>query len=113
MKEELLNELKLYFGDDYDAKQANFVLSLIDAAIDEVVSAMYPFNISDESLELAREKALKRYKHKVKAIVQYHYDKQGKEGVISWSENNTSAMYENAGTPKSYFAGIIPQTRII
>ena len=56
---------------------------------------------------------MKRYKGKIKRIAQYHYDKQGKEGVVSYSESSTSASYENSGTPSSYLRGIIPESKII
>lgn len=111
--DELLDEIILYIDEDYDSKQEDLVLSMIDSAIDEIVSAMCPFDLSDDAYDKAREKAIKRYKNKITAIVKYHYDKRGIEGVIGWSENNVSAQYENSGTPKSYFSGIIPMTRII
>lgn len=113
MYDEILEDLILYFGKDYDSKQEDFVLSLIDEAVDEIVSIMYPYELSDDEIEDAKQKAVKRHKSKIKRIVQYHYDKQGKAGVISYTENNTQAMYENSGTPASYLRGIIPVSRVI
>lgn len=113
MYDEILEDLILYFGKDYTSKQEDFVLSLIDEAVDEIVSVMYPYELSDEDLDKAKQSAIKRHKSKIKRIVQYHYDKQGKAGVLSYSENNTTAMYENSGTPASYLRGIIPVSRVI
>lgn len=114
MKEELLRQLIEYAGDDYCPVQDSFMLTLIEDALDEVVSVMYPYGFSsDDKEEKAKEIALKRYKSKIRKIAQYHYDKQGKEGVTSFSENSVSASYENAGTPDSYLRGIIPIAKIV
>lgn len=102
-----------YLGTDYKGSEEDFVLTLINDAVDEIVDRMYPFGISDDEQELAREQALKRYKSKVKRIVQYHYDKNGKSGVVNFTESGVQMTYENAGTPNSFFRGIIPRTRIV
>ncbi len=112
--EELLRELIEYVGDDYCPEQDSFLLMLISDALDEVVLEMYPYGFSSEQEELSiRERALKRYKSKIRKIAQYHYDKQGREGATGWSENGTSVSYESSGTPSSYLRGIIPIVRII
>lgn len=114
MKELLLEQLIEYAADDYCPEQESFMLALIEDAIDEVANAMYPYGFSsDREEEKAKEKALKRYKSKIRKIAQYHYDKQGKEGVTSFSENSVSASYESAGTPDSYLRGIIPVAKIV
>lgn len=114
MKEELLRQLIEYAGDDYCTEQDSFLLTLIDDAIDEVVGKMYPYGFSsDKEEKQIKTQALKRYKSKIRKIAQYHYDKQGNEGVISFSENGSSASYENAGTPESYLRGIISVAKII
>ena len=56
---------------------------------------------------------MKRYKSKIRKIAQYHYDKQGKEGVTSYSESGVSVSYNSAGTPASYLRGIIPVAKIL
>lgn len=112
--EELLKQLIEYAGDDYCPEQDSFMLTLIEDAIEEVANAMYPYGFSsDKEEKKVKERALRRYKSKIRKIAQYHYDKQGKEGVLSFSENSTSASYENAGTPESYLLGIIPVVKIV
>ena len=111
--EELLRELIEYVGDDYCPEQDSFLLMLISDALDEVVLEMYPYGFSSEQEELSiRERALKRYKSKIRKIAQYHYDKQGREGVTGWSESGTSVSYDSSGTPSSYLRGIIPIAKI-
>lgn len=114
MTEEILNELIEYAGDDDGENQESFLNSLIEDAIEEVCYAMCPggFN-TDEEFENQKRLAVKRYKGKIKKIAQYHYDKQGKEGVVSFSENGVTASYENSGTPSSYLRGIIPVSKIV
>lgn len=114
MREELLRQLIEYAGDDYCPEQDSFMLTLIEDSIDEVANAMYPYGFSsDDEEERVKERALRRYKSKIRKIAQYHYDKQGKEGVLSFSENSVSASYENSGTPESYLRGIIPVAKIV
>lgn len=112
--EELFKQMIEYAADDYSAEQDAFLLMIIRDAVDEVCEEMYPYGYSDEAEEKAvREKAIQRYKSKIRKIAQYHYDKQGKEGVTSFSENGSSVSYESAGTPSSYLRGIIPIAKII
>lgn len=112
--QKLFQSLKDYAGDDYDESQDSFLLTLIEDAIDEVCSVMYPRGFTTlEQKQKARDKALLNYESKIRKIAEYHYDKQGKEGVTSFSENGSSASYENSGTPESYFRGIIPISTII
>lgn len=112
--EELLRELIEYIGDDYCPEQDSFLLMLLSDATDEVVSEMYPYGFySGKEEESAREHALKRYKSKIRKIAQYHYDKQGREGVSGWSENGASVSYESTGTPPSYLRGILPVAKIV
>ena len=112
--QKLFQSLKDYAGDDYDESQDSFLLTLIEDAIDEVCSVMYPRGFTTlEQKQKARDKALLNYESKIRKIAEYHYDKQGKEGVTSFSENGSSASYENSGTPESYFRGIIPISTIV
>ena len=112
--EELLRELIEYIGDDYCPEQDSFLLMLLSDAIDEVVSEMYPYGFTSEREEKnIKERALKRYKSKIRKIAQYHYDKQGREGTTGWSENGASVSYDTSGTPSSYLHGIISMARIV
>ena len=112
MKEQILRELIEYIGHDYIPEQDSFLLMLIDDAIDDVVQEMFPFGFTNEEDEdIAKNVAMKRYKSKIRKIAQYHYDKQGKEGVMSYSESGVS--YNSAGTPASYLRGIIPVAKIL
>ena len=112
--DDLLRELIEYVGDDYFPEQESFLRVLLSDAMDEVLSEMYPYGFcSDKEEESVREQALKRYKSKIRKIAQYHYDKQGREGVSGWSENGTSVSYESTGTPSSYLRGILPVAKIV
>ena len=114
IEERLFQSLRDYAGDDYEESQDPILLTLINDAIDEVCSVMYPRGFfSKEQKQKAHDKALLNYESKIRKIAEYHYDKQGKEGVISFSENGSSASYENSGTPESYFRGVIPISTII
>lgn len=113
-EQKLFQSLKDYAGDDYDSCQDSFLLTLIEDAIDEVCSVMYPRGFANkEQKQKAHDKALLNYESKIRKIAEYHYDKQGKEGVTSFSENGSSASYENSGTPESYFRGVIPISTIV
>ncbi len=112
--EDLLRELIEYIGDDYCPEQDSFLLMLVSDAVDEIVSEMYPYGFfSDKEEEKVRERAIKRYKSKIRKIAQYHYDKQGREGATGWSEGGVSVSYDSSGTPSSYLKGIIPIARIV
>lgn len=112
--EELLLQLIQYAADDYTEEQEPFLQTLLDDALDEVANEMYPYGfLSDKEEQKLKEKALKKYKSTIRKIAQYHYDKQGKEGAVGFSENGVSVSYENAGTPSSYLRGIIPIAKIV
>lgn len=112
--EELLRGLIEYIGDDYTEEQKTFLQMLLDDAADEVCEVLYPYGFtSDEETKKAREYAIKRYGSKIRKIAQFHYDKQGKEGITGYSESGASVSYDGAGTPSSYFRGIIPVARIL
>ena len=111
---ELLKGLIEYIGDDYTEEQNPFLLMLLEDAADEVCEVLYPYGFtSDEETAKAREYAIKRYGSKIRQIAQFHYDKQGKEGITGYSESGASVSYDGAGTPSSYFRGIIPVARIL
>lgn len=113
-KEKLLRQLIEYAKDDYEPEQDSFLLTLIDDAVEEICEVMYPYGFnSDTEKEKVQRMAYKRYSSKIRKIAQYHYDKQGKEGVTGWSEGGSSASYESTGTPESYFLRIVPIAKIV
>ena len=114
MEGKILQSLIDYAGDDYEKSQDSFLHTLIEDSIEEVCSVMYPNGFStEEQKRKARSKALLNYESKIRKIAEYHYDKQGKEGVTSYSESGSFASYESSGTPSSYFRGIVPESQII
>ena len=113
-EQKLFQSLKDYAGDDYEESQDSFLLTLIEDATEEVLSRVYPNGFSTaESKKKAHDSVMLNYESKIRRIAEYHYDKQGKEGVTSFSENGSSASYENSGTPESYFRGVIPISAIV
>ena len=113
-EQKLFQSLKDYAGDDYDESQDSFLLTLIEDATEEVLLRVYPNGFTTaESKQKAYDSVMLNYKTKIRRIAEYHYDKQGKEGVTSFSESGSSASYENSGTPESYFRGIIPISTIV
>lgn len=111
---EMYAKLVAYAGDDYESSQDDFLYFLIDAATEEVRSIMYPSAVTDEdTLATQTEAAMARYPYKIQRIAEYHYDKVGKEGVKSFTENSTSSSYEVAGTPPSMLTHIIPVSQVV
>lgn len=114
-RESLIERLIDYAGDDYvpeDSHQASFVEDCIDDAIAEVCNEMCPWGLSETELETYTELALQRYGAVISRIAQYHYDKQGKEGVTTYYEAGQTNSYEEGATPKSYLRNIIPIAKI-
>ena len=114
-RESLIERLISYAGDDYnpaDSNQATFVEDCIDDAISEVCNEMCPWNMSDNEADKYKAIALKRYTSIIIRIAQYHYDKQGKEGVTTFYEAGQTNSYEEGGTPTSYLKSIVPIARI-
>lgn len=112
--EELLLQLIAYAADDYTENQESYLKMLLDDALDEILEIMYPYGfLNDREEQKIKEKAIKKYKRKIRKIAEFHYDKTGREGVTGFSENGLSVSYETAGTPPSYFRGIVPIARII
>ena len=111
---EMFAKLVTYAGVDYDPSQDSFLYFLIDAAIAEVTDIMFPVQATnEEQLVSMQNAALARYPYKIQRIAEYHYDKQGKEGVKSFTENSTSSSYEVAGTPPSMLKHIIPVSMFV
>ena len=106
---ELISILILYAGEDYDDKQYPLVESIVEDAIEEVRNARYP-NGFDTHVECEKQtdEVLKRFSGNVRRIMEYHYDKIGKEGVTTFYESGQTTSWESGGTPDSYFKGIIP-----
>jgi len=114
-REQLIERLICYAADDYDASdsnQASFVEDCINDAIAEVCNEMCPWGLTDSELERYQTIALQRYASVISRIAQYHYDKQGKEGVTTFYEAGQTNSYEEGATPKSYLRTIIPVARI-
>ena len=81
-REELVNSIIEYAGDDYDESDENQVSFLewtVDDAIEEVVNEMCPYGFStDTAHEKAIGIALSRYGATIRRIAMFHFDKQGK-----------------------------------
>lgn len=108
--EELFKDLIEYAADDYDTEQDSFMISLIESATKEVVRKQYrgqEFRNANERKK-AEQKALVNYDDVILRIAKYHYDKQGREGVVSFSEGGSSTTYESGGTPPSFLNDVIP-----
>lgn len=113
--DELLNALLTYAGaDEACGDMYTFLRSLIDDAIEDVVTFMYPHGfLNDTEYEQAKATAIKRYPGKIRRIAEYHYDKAGKSGALAWEENGAAATYEASDTPFSLLRGIVPVARVI
>ena len=113
-RELLVQKLIVYAGDDYTEDQSSFVEDCVDSAISEVVNYMYPWGISNDTAmaELSR-KALLKYSWQIYRIAQFHYDKQGKEGVTTYYEAGQTQSYGTGGTPAAYFDGIVAIAKIV
>lgn len=112
--EELLAALIEYAKPDYEPEQDAFLLNLLNDALEEVCNEMYPHGFkTDNEEQKIKSMALKKYKSKIRRIAEYHFDKQGRESVISWSENGSSVSYDSAGTPSVFLRGIIPVAKIV
>lgn len=113
--EELLLQLIDYAADDYTEEQENFLKSLLMNALKEVTRKRYKgytFKNADEKKK-AESLVLINYEEVILKIACFHYDKQGKEGVVSFSESGSSVSYESAGTPSSFLEDVIPITRVV
>lgn len=112
-REELILKLKVYAADDYTEDQATFLEDCIDGAIQEVCNEMCPFYVSDADAEKYRKIALQRYSWAIYRIAQFHYDKQGKEGVTTFYESGQTTSFESGGTPRQFLSAIIPIAKIV
>lgn len=113
-REELVNILVRYAGDDYKDAQLPLVETMVDDAIEEVRNVRYPFGYhTDEELAKQDEAVLRKYPRTIRRIMEYHYDKIGKEGVTTFYEAGQTTSWESGGTPESFFQGVVPVARII
>ncbi len=114
IKEELLQSMISYADVEYEESDAKermeqIMTNCIEDAIHEIAHILYPNGVlSGDKQQSLEEYICNTYKHKIRYIAEYHWDKQGKEGVILYSENDTSSHFESSGTPASYLTGIIP-----
>lgn len=112
-REQLIQKLQVYAADDYTEDQAPFLEDCIDGAIQEVCNEMCPWGMSDSDYEKYKNIALQRYSWAIYRIAQFHYDKQGKEGVTTFYEAGQTTSFESGGTPKQFLSGIIPIAKIV
>lgn len=113
-REELINALIRYANDDYTDDQLLFVEDCVDSAISEVCNRMYPWGISDDkTYKSLSKKAFVKYAWVINRIAQFHYDKQGKEGVTTFYESGQTTSFESGGTPESFFKDIVPMAKVI
>lgn len=113
-REELVNKIIKYASDDYTKDQLPFVEDCVDSAISEVCNRMCPWGISGESAYKAiMEKALIKYPWVIYRVAQFHYDKQGKEGVTTYYESGQTQSYGTGGTPETFFETIIPIAKVV
>ena len=113
-REQLIEVLIAYAGHQYNPNQAALIESMVDDAIEEVRNARYPGGYkTDEQRDKQVESILERYQTNVRRIMEYHYDKIGKEGVTTFYEAGQTTSWESGGTPDSFFKGIIPLATIL
>ena len=112
-RDDLINSLIEYAADDYEKSQISFVEDCVDSAINEVCNRMYPWDMSDAKYSAIKKRALQRYIWQIKRIAEFHYDKQGKEGVTTFYESGQTTSYESGGTPNQYFDGIVTMAKVV
>ena len=112
-REVLIELLTAYAGDDYKESQNALIAAIVDDAIEEVRQAKYPFGYATEkSLEKQTADVLLRHPSNIRRIMEYHYDKIGKEGVTTFYEAGQTTSWEAGATPDSFFKGIIPNAHV-
>ena len=109
---DLIEKLIAYASDDYDSgdvNQVTFVEDCIDNATEEVCREMYPWGVTtDKQRETLTVMAMNRYPYVILRVAQFHYDKQGKEGVTTFYESGQTTSFDGGGTPKDFFRSIVP-----
>lgn len=113
-REELIATLIAYAGDDYNESQSSLVESIVDDAIEEVRNRRYPHGyFTNEALVEQQTEILFRYATVVRRVMEYHYDKIGKEGVTTFYEAGQTTSFEAGGTPESFLASVIPVATLV
>lgn len=113
-REELINTLIAYATEDYTEDQQSLVEAIVDDAVEEVRNVRYPFGfLTDEELAEQQTAVMTRYQNNIRRIMEYHYDKIGKEGVTTFYESGQTTSWESGGTPNSYFHGIVPLAKLV
>lgn len=113
-RDELIEKIIKYANDDYTKDQYPFVEDCVDSAISEVCNHMCPWGVNDEqAYKSLKAKALIKYPWVIYRVAQFHYDKQGKEGVTTFYESGQTQSYGTGGTPDSFFETIIPIAKIV
>lgn len=113
-REELINTLIAYATEDYTEDQQSLVEAIVDDAVEEVRNVRYPFGyLTDEELAEQQTAVMGRYFNNIRRIMEYHYDKIGKEGVTTFYESGQTTSWESGGTPNSYFHGIVPLAKLV
>lgn len=113
-RDNLVQKLIKYASDDFTEDQMPFVEDCVDSAISEVCNRMYPWGIANDRLyESVSRKALARYAWVINRVAQYHYDKQGKQGVTTFYEAGQTTSFESGGTPESFFNDIVPIAKVV
>lgn len=113
-RDDLIEILTAYAGEDYTESQESLVASIVDDAIEEVRNARFPSGYaSDAEADKQTESVLKRFSSNIRRIAEYHYDKIGKEGVKTFYEAGQTTTWESGGTPQSFFIGIFPVSRFV
>ena len=113
-RENLIEKLIAYASDDYRDDQLSFVTDCVDSAIDEVCNHMHPWGISGEkAMNALRSKALIKYPWVINRVAQFHYDKQGKEGVTTFYESGQTNSFGTGGTPDAFFDSVVPVAKVV
>lgn len=114
-REELASILTIYAADDYEASQDPLIEAIVDDAIEEVIHAKFPYVTvsSDAEKEKLETYVLAHHISNIRRIMEYHYDKIGKEGVTTFYEAGQTTSWESGGTPDSFFKGIIPVAKLV
>ena len=112
-REQLIESLIRYASDDYADEQLPFIEDCVDGAIDEVCNAMCPWGANSSKLESLQLRAMQRYTWNIQRIAEFHYDKQGKEGVTTYYEAGQTTSFEDGATPERFLENIIPIAKVI
>ena len=93
MKKLILNNLKLYFGDEFNDNEA-----LLEVITDKVIANVkmyrrYPDSYTDEDIN----KDLARYQSKIEDVIIALFNRAGVEGQTMHQENNVNVSFVSEG----------------